>query len=349
MKSLLSPLKRIIFLSFILFTVFAGEDGCGCGNGSKPQSSQSGQKNSGGKYSSSSHQKKTIVPERIKTGKSESTLINPRISVEARGIKPRLQNEDIIYLSDINPYHEWWQSIKNWFQGKLKTIKIHESDLEILIDVSIRVLLSDDLKKIKTINKDQKIINEEITNKFNEKVLKLDQLLKNESLEIENVSSQKASMIDKAYKNIQESYKNKYSNILKLEENQQFEKLESYEERCGFFNESFVNNVIDILIILQNQAKTKQQIQLLVERLMNSCFMSNDSPSGNQNPTLSTVSLKEKNLKKNEALLNLYNIKPPEKNSFLEKWLDHDRDKGCPSAVRPKRLYPPDKCNPVSR
>jgi len=47
MKSLLSPLRRIIFLSFILFTVFAGEkSGCRCGDSSSSNSSQSSQGNS---------------------------------------------------------------------------------------------------------------------------------------------------------------------------------------------------------------------------------------------------------------------------------------------------------------
>jgi len=56
MKSLLSPLKRIIFLSFILFTVFAGKDGCKCGNNSNSSSSSSSQGNgnsSGGQFSAS--------------------------------------------------------------------------------------------------------------------------------------------------------------------------------------------------------------------------------------------------------------------------------------------------------
>jgi len=56
MKGLLSPLKRIIFLSFILFTVFAGEDGCKCRNDSNSSSSSSGQGNgnsSGGQSSTS--------------------------------------------------------------------------------------------------------------------------------------------------------------------------------------------------------------------------------------------------------------------------------------------------------
>jgi len=52
MKRLLSPLKRIIFLSFILFTIFAGEgSGCGCGNESKSSpsnSTNSSQGSSGG-------------------------------------------------------------------------------------------------------------------------------------------------------------------------------------------------------------------------------------------------------------------------------------------------------------
>ena len=38
MKSLLSPLKRIIFLSFVLLTIFAGQKGCGCGNESNVSS-----------------------------------------------------------------------------------------------------------------------------------------------------------------------------------------------------------------------------------------------------------------------------------------------------------------------
>src|SRR6185369_13167718 len=50
MKSLLSPLKRIIFLSFISLTIFAGkESGCGCGDDSKSSSSHSSQGSSGRK------------------------------------------------------------------------------------------------------------------------------------------------------------------------------------------------------------------------------------------------------------------------------------------------------------
>ena len=55
MKSLLSPLKRIIFLNFILFAVFAGQES-GCGNESNITSSNSGQGNSGKGQFSSSHQ-----------------------------------------------------------------------------------------------------------------------------------------------------------------------------------------------------------------------------------------------------------------------------------------------------
>src|SRR6185369_10596965 len=57
MKNLLSPLKRIIFFSFILLTVFAGEEGSGCkcedeSNSSSSHSSQGG--SSGGGKSGSS-------------------------------------------------------------------------------------------------------------------------------------------------------------------------------------------------------------------------------------------------------------------------------------------------------
>jgi len=59
MKSLLSPLKRIVFFSFTLFAVFAGEgSGCKCGNESKLSSSHSSPSlgSSGGRQSSSSTQ-----------------------------------------------------------------------------------------------------------------------------------------------------------------------------------------------------------------------------------------------------------------------------------------------------
>jgi len=53
MKSLLSSLKRTIFISFILLTVFAGkESGCGCGDDSKSSSSYSSQGSSGENQSS---------------------------------------------------------------------------------------------------------------------------------------------------------------------------------------------------------------------------------------------------------------------------------------------------------
>ena len=55
MKSSLSPFKRIIFLSFILFTIFAGnESGCKCENESNLSSSHSSQGSSGGRKSGSS-------------------------------------------------------------------------------------------------------------------------------------------------------------------------------------------------------------------------------------------------------------------------------------------------------
>src|SRR6185369_7881863 len=57
MQSLLSLLKKIIFLSFILFTIFAGKGrGCGCRNQSNPSPPHSSQGNSSGKQSSSSNQ-----------------------------------------------------------------------------------------------------------------------------------------------------------------------------------------------------------------------------------------------------------------------------------------------------
>ena len=57
MKNLLSPLKRIIFLSFILFTIFAGK---GCGDGD--ELNESGQENSGGEESIPSKQINTPTP-----------------------------------------------------------------------------------------------------------------------------------------------------------------------------------------------------------------------------------------------------------------------------------------------
>jgi|SRR6185503_6408439 len=82
MKNLLTSLKRIIFFSFVLFTLFAGEgSGCGCGNESNSSSSfsSSSQESSSGRRSSSfdssnkDHQGPKIDQKGIVKIQSEST------------------------------------------------------------------------------------------------------------------------------------------------------------------------------------------------------------------------------------------------------------------------------------
>ena len=73
MKNLLSPLKRIIFLNFILFTIFAGKE-CGCGNESsmREQSDSSSQ----GHQGENTDQKKIDKSENANS-KKNSSLVNP--------------------------------------------------------------------------------------------------------------------------------------------------------------------------------------------------------------------------------------------------------------------------------
>jgi len=104
MKNLLFPLKRIIFLSFILFTISAGEEsGCKCGNESDSSSSNSNQRNSSGaKFGTSGKPNggnsnsgnQSTKPLSKKTSKSLFQLLStgPSSSEEAKNYKTLKDN-----------------------------------------------------------------------------------------------------------------------------------------------------------------------------------------------------------------------------------------------------------------
>jgi len=88
MKAFIFPFKKMILLSFILFTIFAGEgSGCKCKNESKLSSSSSSQGNSRGRnpgLSGYSHQGKTTSQGGIKR-KSESANPTQQRIISTKG------------------------------------------------------------------------------------------------------------------------------------------------------------------------------------------------------------------------------------------------------------------------
>src|SRR6185503_5635861 len=161
MKSSLFPLKRIIFLSFILFTLFAGKEGCKCENdsnllpshsggssGSSPENFSDGQSNTFGSFNNGQQKnsQKKISPDNSSfpythpiSNNNISTISQELPIRQQPSQSKKLKDEDLERILFKIPYDQDYEENQNYK-------KVEKKVKEILCNPGIQVNFKEDFK-----------------------------------------------------------------------------------------------------------------------------------------------------------------------------------------------------------